>query len=108
VAQAVRFIRANCRRPLQAGDVLKGLAARRRELHDRFLRTLGCSVHQHIKKVRVAEIERMLLETGHSIGAIAEILGFPSSEHIALYFRSIKGMNPHAFRSQRQMAGQDR
>lgn len=98
VAEAVRFIRANCRRPLQVHDVLDELAASRRGLYDRFLHTLGCSVHQYIKKVRVAQIEAMLLETSHSVGEIAEILGFPSSEHIALYFRSVKGMNPHAFR----------
>jgi AraC-like DNA-binding protein len=47
----------------------------------------------------VAQIEELLLGTSNSIGQIAEILGFPSPEHVALYFRSVKGMNPHTFRA---------
>lgn len=104
VAAAVRFIRANCRRPLQVDDVLKELAVARRGLYDRFLHALGCGIHAYIKKVRVAEIETMLLETSHSIGQIAALFGFPSSEHIALYFRSVKGINPEAFRRTRSGA----
>jgi LacI family transcriptional regulator len=101
VAEAVRFIRANSRRPIQIADVLQEVAISRRSLLDRFKRTLGCTVHQYIKRARVAQIEELLLGTPDSIGQIAEILGFPSPEHVALYFRSVTGMNPHTFRAQR-------
>lgn len=100
IAKAVQFIRANCRRPIQIADVLRAVPLSRRSLYDRFRRGLGCTVHQYIKRARVAEIEQMLLGTSDSIGQIAEVLGFPGAEHVALYFRSVTGMNPHAFRAQ--------
>ena len=99
VAAAVRFIRTNCRRPIQISDVVRQVAISRRGLFDRFKRTIGCTVHQYIKRTRIAQIEELLLGTPHSIGRIAEILGFPSSDHLALYFRSVKGMNPRTFRA---------
>jgi LacI family transcriptional regulator len=99
VVEAVRFIRANSQRPLQIDDILKEVAICRRSLLDRFKHTLGCTIHQYIKRVRVARIEELLLGTSDSIGQIAETLGFPSPEHVALYFRSVKGMNPHTFRT---------
>ncbi len=100
VAQAVRFIRTNCRRPIQIADVLREVAISRRSLFDRFKRTLGCTVHQYIKGVRVAQIEELLLGTADPVDKIAEILGFPGAEHVALYFRSVTGVNPRAFRTQ--------
>jgi LacI family transcriptional regulator len=98
VAQAVRFIRVNCRKPIQVPDVLREVAASRRGLYGRFKRVLGCAVHQYIKKARVAEIERMLLDTDCSIAEIADIFGFPSADHIASYFRSVRGTNPLTLR----------
>jgi LacI family transcriptional regulator len=100
VAQAVRFIRTNCRRPIQIADVLREVAISRRSLLDRFKRALGCTVHQYIKRARVAQIEELLLGTADPVDRIAGILGFPSAEHVALYFRSVTGMNPRAFRTQ--------
>jgi len=99
VAQAVRFIRSNCGWPIQIDDVLGAVAISRRSLLDRFKQVLGCTVHQYIKRTRVARIEELLVGTPHSVGEIARILGFPSAEHVALYFRSVKHINPAAFRA---------
>lgn len=100
VAEAVRFIRANGRKPLQVSDVVEAAAVSRRGLYDRFRRALGCSVHEYIKKARVAEIERLLLDTETPVSEIAELLGFPSADHIASYFRSVRGVNPLTLRRQ--------
>jgi LacI family transcriptional regulator len=102
VAQAVRFILANCRKPIQVADVLRQVSLSCRVLSGRFQRALGCGVHQYIKKARVAQIERLLLDTDCSIAEIADLLGFPSAEHIASYFRSVRGINPLALRSSRR------
>jgi len=99
VTQAVRFIRDNCRRPIRIDDVLQDVAISRRSLFDRFKQTLGCTVHQYIKRARMARIEEWLLDTSSSVREIAEVLGFPSAEHIASYFRSVRHMSPAAFRA---------
>lgn len=99
VMHALRFIRENGCRPIQVDDVVQRVAISRRNLFDRFRRAVGCTVHQYIKKTRAARIEELLLNTSHSVGEIAQKLGFTDSDHIALYFRSVKGMSPTAFRA---------
>jgi LacI family transcriptional regulator len=102
VARAVQFIRDNCCKPIQVPDVLREVALSRRVLYRRFQRALGCGVSEYIRKVRAAQIERMLLDTDCSIAEIAEALGFPSAGHIASYFRSVRGTNPLTFRTARR------
>jgi len=101
VAEAVRFIRANCRRPIQVPDVLKEVTISRRSLYDRFKRALGCSVYEYVKRVRVMEIERLLFETDYSVTEIAGLVGFSTPDHIASYFRSVRGINPLTLRLRR-------
>ena len=98
VASAVRFIRENIRKPIQIDDVLGQVAISRRSLHEKFKQYLGCSLHQYIKKQRIARIEQLLLSTDMTISQIAYHMGFRSDEHIAAYFRSVKAINPYAFR----------
>jgi LacI family transcriptional regulator len=99
VMQALLFIRENSRRPLQIDDVVHRTAISRRSLFDKFRRAVGCTVHQYIKRTRMARIEELLLGTSHSVGEIAEMLGFAGLDHITLFFRSVKGMTPQMFRT---------
>jgi len=99
VAKALQFIRQNSHRPIQLDDVVRQVAISRRNLSDRFRRTVGCTVHQHIKKTRAARIEALLLNSTLSIGQIAERLGFADSDHIAVYFRSVIGLTPRVCRT---------
>jgi LacI family transcriptional regulator len=103
VAEAVQFIRLNARKPLQIDDVLRVMAVSRRCLYDRFKKILGCSVHEFIKRRRVEQIEKMLLESDLSISEIAFRLGFTGDDHIAQYFRCETGLNPHKFRAQSKL-----
>lgn len=103
VVQAVRFIREHVWEPIQIDDVLDHVAISRRSLYDKFKQAMNCSIHQHIKKARVEHIEHLLLETEMTISQIAYRMGFKGDEHIASYFRSIKGVNPHAFRKSRKL-----
>jgi LacI family transcriptional regulator len=99
VMRALQFIRENSGRTIEVDDVVHRVAISRRSLFDRFRRAVGCTVHQCIKRTRAARIEELLLGTSHSIDEIAKTLGFTGPDHIALYFRSVKGMNPNAFRA---------
>jgi LacI family transcriptional regulator len=99
VMQALQFIRENSHRPIRIDEVARRVAISRRSLCDRFRQAVGCTVHQHIRKTRTARIEELLLGSSHSIGEIAKKLGFADSDHIAQYFRSVKGTTPGAFRA---------
>lgn len=98
VAQAVSFIRRHCIKPIQVDDVLEAVAVSRRTLYEKFKQELKCGIYTFIKKRRIEQIERLLVETSIPVSQIARELGFSSADHIAQYFRSEKEMNPLEFR----------
>lgn len=98
VAAAVRFIRRHAKEMIQVSDVTEAVAVSRRTLEQRFRRELHRSVLAEIKRTRVEQVARMLVETNLSIAQIAFALGHAGVENIARYFRSEKGMSPLAYR----------
>jgi LacI family transcriptional regulator len=100
VAKALRFIRLHGREAIQVGDAVTASGLSRRVLEKRFRKLLGRSVLSEIRRVRVAQICRLLAETNLSVSQIADSLGYTSIEHIARYFRSEVKMSPLAYRRQ--------
>lgn len=100
VAKSLRFIRLHGREAIQVGDVVAASGLSRRVLEKRFRKLLGRSVLSEIRRVRVAQICRLLAETNLSVSQIADSLGYTSIEHIARYFRSEMKMSPLAYRRQ--------
>jgi LacI family transcriptional regulator len=98
VSQALNFIHQNAKRLIQVDDVVKDLSVSRRNLHDKFMKTLGRSVYDEIKRVRIDLISQMLFETDLSISDIALNLGYDNTNHIARYFRQKMGMSPLEYR----------
>jgi LacI family transcriptional regulator len=98
VARALAFIQYHSRQHTQVGAVAEAVAMSRRNLHRRFMKTLGRSVHEEIRRARVELVVQMLLETNMTISQIAYELGWSSEKHIAREFKAIKGMTPLIFR----------
>ncbi|MCX8108477.1 MAG: DNA-binding transcriptional regulator [Verrucomicrobiae bacterium] len=98
VAAALRFIRDHAREMIGVPDVAKSAGVSRRSLEKRFQATLRRSVLSEIRRVRVNQICRMLVETNQPISEIALALGFTGPEHIARYFRREMGTTPLAYR----------
>ncbi len=98
VSHALNFIHQNAKRLIQVDDVVKNLSVSRRNLHDKFMKTLGRSVYDEIKRVRIDLISQMLIETDLSISDIALSLGYDNTNHIARYFRQKMGMSPLEYR----------
>jgi LacI family transcriptional regulator len=98
VVRAVRFIRQHAKEMIQVGDVVNVVGGSRRGLERRFRGALNCSVHDEIRRVRLEQAVRMLVETNQSIAHIALALNFPSIEHISRFFRKEEGISPLAYR----------
>ncbi len=98
VSHALNFIRQNAKRLIQVDDVIKDLSVSRRNLHDKFRKTLGRTVYDEIKRVRIDLISQMLVETDLSISEIASSLGYDNSNHIARYFKQKMGISPVDYR----------
>ncbi|MHB9070825.1 MAG: XylR family transcriptional regulator [Sedimentisphaerales bacterium] len=98
VADTLKFIRQHCKKPIQVGEVAEAVAISRRLLQKRFQEILGYSVSEEIKRVRVAEVARMLVETSLTLSEIATVLEYSSAKHMSEFFRKQKGISPLAYR----------
>lgn len=98
VSNAVRFIRQNSKRLIQVPDVLSVVSCSQRSLHEKFITTLGRTVHDEIKRMRVEQIALMLRETDLTISQIAFDLGYSDANHIGRYFRGAKRISPLDYR----------
>ena len=98
VAKAISFIRRNVKRPMQVSDVVAASALSRRAIQKRFRAVLRRSILQEIRRMRVQEIVRLLMETHMSISEIAVEMGYPGPEHISRYFHNATGMSLLAYR----------
>jgi LacI family transcriptional regulator len=98
VVEAVRFIRQHSKEPIQVSDVVEAATVSRRLLYQRFHEVLGCSPKEEIRRARVEQIVRLLMETNLPISKIALTLGYANVAHIARYFRQEKGMNLQTYR----------
>jgi LacI family transcriptional regulator len=98
VTRALQFIRDHARENMMVMDVASAAALSRRALEIKFRREIGCSILEHIRRVRTDQIVRLLVETELPVGQIAESLGFSDIQHFARYFRADKQMSPLAYR----------
>lgn len=98
LAQAISFIRQHVNRALTVEQVVETVAVSRRNLERRFQKVLGRSIYAEIRRVRVAEIARLLVETNLPISRIAYTLGFAGVHNLSRVFRKEKDMSPLAYR----------
>jgi LacI family transcriptional regulator len=98
VTNALHYIRENIRKPLQATDVAKGISVSRSCLYSRFLKVLGRSVYDEIRKARIQAISSLLVDRNLSIEEISGAFGYNSSAHFARYFKTATGMTPSTYR----------
>jgi LacI family transcriptional regulator len=98
IVKALRYIQAQARGPIHVNDVARAAGLSRRVLEKRFRKLLDRSVLHQIRRVRVDQICRMLMETNEPVSQIAFTLGYTGEAHIARYFRAERGMTPLAYR----------
>lgn len=99
VADAIRFIRLNSDNTIQVNDVVNETGLSRTSLSERFIRSVGHSIHKEIKRVRTEKIIKYILESDMSITQMAIKMGYRDVDHISRYFKQEKGVSPQAFRS---------
>src|SRR5205823_2906307 len=59
-----------------------------------FKQSTGCSPHQYILQLRVAEAKRLLRSSQLSIAQIASQVGFFDQSHFTMTFRKLVGTTP--------------
>ncbi len=102
VAAALSYIREHACRGTTVEAVLKHAAASRSQLEKKFRRYLGRSPQSEIRRVQVARIKQLLVETDFPLKRIAELTGFEHVEYLSVVFKRFTGETPGSFRKKRQ------
>jgi LacI family transcriptional regulator len=99
VSDIISYIKRNSRKLLQVTDIIEEFHISRKYLYKKFTDNLGTSVYDQIRKIKIEEICRMLVETNKSIKEIALEFGFYNVDHIARFFSQVKGITPTQYRN---------
>lgn len=99
VAAALSYIREHACTGIAVEQVLKHAAASRSQLEKKFRRFLGRSPQAEIRRVQVARIRQLLIETDFPLKKIAELTGFEHVEYMCVLFKRLTGMTPGGCRT---------
>ena len=98
VALALSFIRENASKGISVEQVLKHAFASRSQLEKKFRHYLGRSPQAEIRRVQVAKIKLVLVETDFPINNIAELTGFEHVEYLCVVFKRLTAESPGGYR----------
>ena len=96
--QALQFIKDNHRRLIQVPDVVDAVGTNRRSLENRFRQFLGRTVHDEIRRSRIATACQLLVETDLTVKAIYPRCGYRSWQVFIECFHRETSMNPTQYR----------
>jgi len=104
VAAALSCIRERAFHGLTVDEVARHAAASRSQLEKKFRRYLGRSPQAEIRRVQVAKIKQLLMETDFPLKKIAELTGFEHVEYMCVVFKRLTHHAPGAYRKKFQAA----
>ena len=103
VARAVRYIREHVGDEIDVGDILRHVGISRTALDKRFLKALGHTPHEEIRRIRLKRARELLAESDLKLEIIAERCGFRHGEYLGAVFRGEFGQTPGEFRAQQKL-----
>ncbi len=99
VAAAVHYMRDHLDEPLGIAQVVAQLAISRRRLEQRFRRTLHCTPHEYLCRLRIERAKEWLSRPERvKLHHVASECGFASAARLRLVFQRFTGQTPMAFR----------
>lgn len=97
VAKAVRYINSQLYQRCTVESVAAHIGLNAQYFSGLFRKETGCSPLQYIKKKKLDEGAKLLRQGEHSVGEIAEMLGFCGASHFARDFKKEFGITPKQF-----------
>jgi LacI family transcriptional regulator len=102
VRDALQYIRLHAHEGIHVSDVVRELAVARRALEQRFVRLVGRTPANEIRRVRIEAAKRLLVESDRSIANISRAAGFGHQDLFSRVFRRSVGLTPSQFRQRNQ------
>jgi LacI family transcriptional regulator len=98
IAAAVRLIRERACDGLRVSEIVKRVAVSRPVLERRFRKYLSRSPQAEIRRVQIARVKRLLVDTDLPLKSIASTAGFIHPEYLSVVFKRDTGTTPGAYR----------
>lgn len=97
---ALAFVRSRACEGIKIADVAEALAISRSTLQTRFKYSVGRTIHDEMRRVRIDSARRLLSTTDVPIKQVASRSGFRTVQHLTAVFRQIIGITPAAYRQE--------
>lgn len=98
VRHAVEYITKFATAGIRVGDVVNELLVSRRSLEQRFMQSIHRTPAEEIRRVRIEEAKRLLMDTNLKMAGIAEKCGFGHQDRFSRMFRRAVGHTPSEYR----------
>lgn len=95
---AMSYVHRRYRNPLEVGNIAAALRCQPSHLSRNFKNSVGYSLSEYIKRVRIDHAMRLLVFDRYSVGEIGFMVGFQDHSHFGKVFRSFLQMTPLMFR----------
>lgn len=98
VNRAIKFMREHISKPINAGDVAKGVGVGRRLLERKFKVAMGSSPLAVLQKLRIERAKSLLADPDLTLAFVADQCGCSSASQLIVRFRRETVMTPGDFR----------
>jgi AraC family transcriptional regulator, arabinose operon regulatory protein len=98
IDEICRRIRAHPGRPVRIDDLASELYVTPEHFSRIFRRLHGISPRAFVTRTRIEAAQNLLINSGHSIGRISDLLGYENPFYFSRQFKSQVGVSPSAFR----------
>jgi LacI family transcriptional regulator len=105
IAAAVRLIRERACDGLRVSEIVKRVAISRPVLERRFRKFLSRSPQAEIRRVQIARVKRLLVDTDLPLKSIASMAGFIHPEYLSVVFKRDTGATPGSYRRSAALPG---
>ncbi len=100
VADVLRFIREHACQNINVDTLLRKFPSSRSALFRRFRQATGRTMHEEILRVRLEQVQHLLVHTQRPVVEIAYLTGFEHAEYLGAVFKRRMGVSPGGFRNQ--------
>lgn len=101
VLKIVKYIEEHCDSELTVESLVSQIPLSRRNIEQKFKRTMGTSIYQYMLECRVNRFAHLLLTTDRTIADVAADAGFSDYDNISRIFKKFKGCSPLEFRQKK-------
>lgn len=104
VAAALRLIRDGACNGMHADRVARELCLSRSTLDKRFKKTIGRTVDQEVRRVRLARAKELLVRSDLPLREVARLAGYGNEQYLARVIRDASDTTPARYRRDHQTA----